>query len=123
MAVNATTYSVNQMRNNFARETLKSGREDDQRWDFSNRPASDRLKQGTIGAQMGASANAGIRPTMNFFKKDLEQIAKSVGRRDGLLGRATSAITKYGTSSALVSQATKDRIPRLADTGCRFTRT
>ena len=59
MPVNPTQYIANQLRNNAARETLKSGREDGQRWDFSNHPASDRLKQGTIGAQMGASARRG----------------------------------------------------------------
>ncbi|MYA99435.1 AAA family ATPase [Candidatus Poribacteria bacterium] len=59
MPVNPTPYIANQIRNNATRETLKSGREDGQWWDLSNRPASDRLKQGTIGAQMGASASRG----------------------------------------------------------------
>lgn len=54
MPVNPTQYIAYQLRNNAARETLKSGREDGQRWDFSNRPMPDRLKQGAIGAQMGA---------------------------------------------------------------------
>lgn len=42
---------------------------------------------------------------MNFFKKDLENIARSAGKGRGLVGNVTSAISKYAASSVLVSQA------------------